>query len=103
VRFPFANVPMVQKRLEAVFRRRGISTLVCLAACGADLAALKIAGTLGLRRRIVLPFPPERFRRTSVTDRPGNWGGLYDRIIAQAMAAGGPGGPSRPSGPSALI
>src|SRR6202007_3063310 len=61
---------------------------VCSAACGADLIALEEAERLGLRRRIVLPFPAKRFRETSVTDRPGEWGALYDRLIGEAKAAG---------------
>jgi hypothetical protein len=28
---------------------------------------------LGLRRRIVLPFPVREFRAKSVTNRPGGW------------------------------
>jgi hypothetical protein len=32
----------------------------------------------------VLPFAPERFRITFVVDRPGDWGEVYDRVIADA-------------------
>jgi hypothetical protein len=52
------------------------------------LIALEEAERLGLRRRIVLPFPPDRFRETSVTDRPGNWGPVFDRLVAAAESAG---------------
>jgi hypothetical protein len=62
--------------------------LVCSAACGADLVALEQARQLGLRRRIVLPFAPERFRKTSVVDRPGGWGPVYDQQLAATAAAG---------------
>jgi hypothetical protein len=41
-----------------------------------------------LRRRIVLPFPPPRFRKTSVVDRSEEWGPVFDRQIAAAAAAG---------------
>ena len=34
------------------------------------------------------PFAPERFRETSVTDRPGDWGPLFDRIIGEVRADG---------------
>jgi len=51
------------------------------AACGSDLLALSEAGNLGLRRRVVLPFDRDKFRTTSVTDRPGDWGGLYEKIL----------------------
>ena len=61
---------------------------MCSAACGADLIALDVAGELGLRRRVVLPFGPGRFRATSVTDRPGDWGPLFDRIIDEVQAKG---------------
>jgi hypothetical protein len=36
----------------------------------------------------VLPFPPKRFRETSVTDRPGDWGSGFDRLVAMAEATG---------------
>ena len=87
-RFPLANVGRVRERLEALLRAQCSTALVCSAACGADLLALDVAGGLGLRRRVVLPFAPERFRETSVTDRPGDWGPLFDRIIGEAAAAG---------------
>jgi hypothetical protein len=85
---PLANVGSVRGRLEALLRSERIEALVCAAACGADLIALDVAGALGLRRRVVLPFAPERFRATSVTDRPGDWGPLFDRIIGEIAAAG---------------
>jgi hypothetical protein len=52
------------------------------------LLALDTAGALGLRRRVLLPFDRERFRDTSVTDRPGEWGALYDRILDEVESAG---------------
>jgi hypothetical protein len=61
---------------------------VCSAACGADLVALEEAGKLGIRRRVVLPFAKERFRQTSVVDRPGNWGEVYDHVIADVETTG---------------
>src|SRR5262249_61931202 len=39
-------------------------------------------------RRVVLPFDRERFRRTSVTDRPGDWGVVYDRVLDEVSATG---------------
>jgi hypothetical protein len=70
-RFPLEAVPTVRRRLADLLAKERAVALVCSAACGADLVALEEAERLGLRRRIVLPFPPERFRKTSVTDRPG--------------------------------
>lgn len=87
-RFPIENVPLVRRRLADLFIEEATEALVCSAACGADLIALEEAERLGLRRRIVLPFPPERFRETSVVDRPGNWGLVFDRLVAAAAACG---------------
>src|SRR5882757_8992673 len=71
-RFPLKNVPMVRERLAALLAAEHAEALVCSAACGADLIALEEAERLGLRRRIVLTFPPNRFCVASLTDRPGN-------------------------------
>lgn len=87
-RFPVASVPLVRDRLRALFVKRGAGTLVCSAACGADLVALEVAEALGMRRRVVLPFDAAKFRETSVTDRPGDWGPLYDRLIGSARRTG---------------
>jgi hypothetical protein len=53
-----------------------------------DLLGLDAAGALGLARHVVLPFDRVRFRRTSVVDRPGDWGPLYDAILREVEAAG---------------
>jgi hypothetical protein len=87
-RFPLANVGLVRERLTALLRAERIEGLVCSAACGADLIALDLAGTLRLRRRVVLPFAADRFRASSVTDRPGDWGPLFDRVIGALAATG---------------
>ena len=87
-RFPLENVPLVRRRLATLFSTEHAEALVCSAACGADLIALEEAEQLGLRWRIVLPFPPKRFRETSVIDRPGEWGPVFDRLIAAAAATG---------------
>jgi len=88
VRFPGRLVPIVRERIRALLAGGSAASLVCSAACGADLLALEAAGRLGLRRRVVLPFTPDRFRGTSVTDRPGAWGDLYDDAIGAVLAAG---------------
>jgi len=87
-RFPLSNVPVVTRDIENLLRRRRATTLVSAAACGADLIAQDVARKLGLRRRIVLPFQPAVFRAASVTDRPGDWGDLFDIVIAEVAAAG---------------
>lgn len=86
--FPLDSVPLVRQRLADLLAGERVGALVCSAACGADLVALEEAERLGLRRRIVLPFAPARFRDSSVVDRPGDWGPLFDRLIAAAAASG---------------
>lgn len=84
-RFPSSAVPAVRERLRMLLELRGGTSLVCSAACGADLLALDVAGELGLRRRVILPSPPVVFGPGSVTDRPdpGFWGALFDRVLAE--------------------
>jgi hypothetical protein len=86
-RFPLQNVDLVRMRIRAMLEAQA-KVLVCSAACGADLIALSEAGLLGLRRRIVLPFDRSRFRDTSVTDRPGEWGPIYDQVLDEVETAG---------------
>jgi len=87
-RFPVSNIETVRTRVRAVLQEKGATALVSSAACGADLIALSEAGQLGLRRRVILPTERRRFRETSVTDRPGEWGPLYDQILDAVEAAG---------------
>ncbi len=87
-RFPLENTELVRVRLRSSLQRMRPEALVSSAACGADLLALDEAGLLGIRRRVVLPFEPERFRRTSVVDRAGEWGPLFDRIIEEVGTNG---------------
>ena len=87
-RFPLARVEAVGARIAETLRNLNARTLVCSAACGADLVALEQAERLGLRRRIVLPFAADRFLVSSVTDRPGNWEAVFNRQVAAAAAVG---------------
>jgi hypothetical protein len=82
------NIERVRRRLRAMLISMRSIALVSSAACGADLLALEEAGLLGLRRKVVLPFSQEKFRLTSVIDRPGNWGSLYDKAIEEIEAKG---------------
>lgn len=83
-RFPVASIPDVRRKLEARINRT-VKGLVSSAACGADLLGLDTAERVGIPYYVVLPFPPEVFRRTSVIDRPGeDWGTLFDHIISRA-------------------
>jgi len=87
LRFPLANAPRVLRELR-VLLHPGVRALVCSAACGADLLALKAAGEAGIERHVVLPFGRAAFRATSVADRPGDWGDLYDRILDEVPGHG---------------
>jgi hypothetical protein len=81
-------VDRVKQEVRRLLQDKQASGLVSSAACGADLIALSEAGSLGLRGRVVLPFERERFRETSVVDRPGDWGALYDQVIDEVEAKG---------------
>ncbi len=80
--FPLENVSRVFDSIKALLVREAITTLVCSAACGADLLALRAALDLGIRYKIILPFEPKTFKLLSVIDRPGDWGPLFDLIIS---------------------
>lgn len=82
VRFPLSRVDDVRGRLHEEFVRERATILVSSAACGVDLIGQDVAVALGLRRLLVLPFEKARFRETSVTDRPGDWGPTFDRLVS---------------------
>jgi hypothetical protein len=86
-RFPLANVEAVAERLRTVLADLKPEVLVSSAACGADLLALDAARKLGIRQRIVLPFDASRFRASSVVDRPGDWGHLFDSLYEEALSS----------------
>ena len=87
-RFPDKNVGMVRERIRSMLQTHDAAVLVSSAAWGADLLALSEAGKLGLRRRVVLPFDRKKFRSTSVTDRRGDWGPLYDWVLNEVEKNG---------------
>jgi hypothetical protein len=87
-RFPLNNVGRVSKDLCRLLVEHGATSIVSSAACGADLIGLTEARKLGLRRRVILPFGRTKFRKTSVIDRPGGWGSLYDEVLDEVEAAG---------------
>jgi hypothetical protein len=84
-RFPLSAVSSVKEKLKKLFKEQKVSHLVSSGACGADLIAHEAAFEMGIDRTVILPFDPPIFRRTSVTDRPGEWGKIYDRLIADVM------------------
>src|SRR5689334_21576201 len=84
VRFSLKHAPDVHQAMTSVMHVMQIEAVVCSAACGADLLALDAARELSIPAWIVLPFDRERFRETSVVDRPGNWGPIFDRHMDDA-------------------
>src|ERR1039458_2039548 len=75
VRFPLRNVGLVRNRLFALLERQPAGTLVCSAACGADLLALEAAGQLGWRRFVILPFDRDAGLLRRLRSRPARAGG----------------------------
>ena len=84
-RFPLSAVPRVKERLKKFFEENNVIHLVSSGACGADLLAQEVAAEMNIDRTVVLPFDTTAFRKSSVTDRPGEWGTLYDRLINNSM------------------
>ncbi len=87
-RFPAANAPPVAERIGQFLEAQQATALVCAAACGVDILALEAAGELKVRRRIVLPFSRAQFRSSSVTDRGGDWGERFDRVLDEVERNG---------------
>lgn len=87
-RFPLAEAEHVARKLLYRFRQERIARLICSAACGADILALEAAEKLAVPATVVLPFASSIFREISVTDRPGDWGGRFDRLVAEARDRG---------------
>jgi hypothetical protein len=87
-RFPLRHRDRVHEAIASALIASRAVALVSSGACGADLLALEAARALGIRRRIVLPFAVDRFRTTSVVDRPGDWGALFDELVADARSRG---------------
>ena len=89
-RFPGGAVEAVRGRIRRALAEAGATGLVGSGACGADLIAMDEAERLGIHLRLmILPFARARFRETSVADRPGPWGEMFDRVAAEVEAAGG--------------
>jgi hypothetical protein len=83
-RFPTQNVPEVREKIRQVLKNRKPVAIVSSAASGADLLLLDIACEMRVPRHILLPSRPSKFRVSSVTDRPGNWGELYSKALGNS-------------------
>jgi len=83
-RFPASREAEVR---EALVRRLGALAPVAVygsAACGSDLLCLEAARELGCETHVVLPFPREAFRETSVDFAGGDWGARFERALDAA-------------------
>ena len=83
-RFPAEIEAAVERAIDACLD--GIRPLAAYgsAACGADILCLERVRALGGEIHVVLPFPAEEFRSTSVDIAGGDWGARFDRLIAGA-------------------
>ena len=84
-RFPLTETENVAKKIFQHFRNEKVKHLFCSAACGADIIAIEVASKLGIPCTIVIPFPRNIFKKTSVLDRPGAWGDRFDDLIDAAQ------------------
>lgn len=86
-RFPAELEPKIRDEIRArLGALRPIATYGS-AACGADILFLEAALELGAETHIVLPFPPEEFRQTSVEVAPGgDWGDRFQRALQAAKS-----------------
>ena len=82
-RFPPGLAGLVKQRLIDSLKSVVATHLVSSGACGADLLAMEAASELKIDRTMILPFDATTFRSTSVTDRPGDWGMIYDKFIQE--------------------
>src|SRR6476661_318142 len=87
IRFPSSNVDVVRQRIRKYFGESKPDFLVSAAACGSDLLALDVAGQLSVKRVVLLPSEPAVFRSSSVVDRPGTWGEMFDRLLEEVNVA----------------
>lgn len=83
-RFPGQNVPEVRKKIRQVFTEQQPVATVSSAACGADLLLIDVAMEFCVTSHILLPTDPDKFRVSSVTDRPGNWSEIYSQALRKS-------------------
>lgn len=88
IRFPLSMKDVVRGRILDCLRKEGAVLLISSAACGADLLAQDAARELHIQQHVILPFGRGRFRSTSVTDCPGSWGRLFDKICDEVQSEG---------------
>jgi class 3 adenylate cyclase len=84
-RFPPHMADAVRADIHARLERLGPLAAYGSAACGADILCLECMRELGGELHIILPFPAEDFRATSVELRPdGQWGERFSKLLDDA-------------------
>lgn len=83
-RFPPAIEVAVWEELRARINAMKPVAAYGSAACGTDILCLELVREAGGETHIVLPFPPEEFRKVSVDFAGADWGGRFDRALAAA-------------------
>jgi len=82
------EVNRMRDEIQNVFIAQRVQMIVSSAAAGVDLLGLLVAGSLGIRRVVVLPFSAARFRGSSVADCGAKWAALFDQILEDVTADG---------------
>jgi adenylate cyclase len=84
-RFPPGTCPAVGRTIRSWLDDRRVGFGFSSAACGGDILFQEALADIGAERCVVLPFPTEAFRQTSV-DRDGTdtWGRRFETVMATA-------------------
>jgi predicted acylesterase/phospholipase RssA len=82
VSFPDSQIEEVSYCLKECFKQNKLTHLVCSAACGADLLAVRQALACPTLKNIslLLPFDKEVFLKESVIDRGEEWGRIFNVV-----------------------
>jgi hypothetical protein len=83
-RFPASLEPVVVEAIDAAVTTIRPLAAYGSAACGADILCLERVHALGGEIHVVLPFPPDEFRLSSVDIVPGDWGTRFDCLLGIA-------------------
>lgn len=78
-RFPEARVGAVRESIRSALRARNVRYGVCSAARGSDLIFLDELLRRDGSAKVVLPFPSDAFKRSSVG---GSWNRSFDQLLA---------------------
>lgn len=86
--FPLALTSAVKAKIIQALRDTDAKHVISSGACGTDLLAMQAAETLQISKTMVLPFKTETFKVTSVIDRPGDWGFIFDNLVKELRQSG---------------